>query len=103
MSKMMPLVVTIPHSLGKEEALQRVRSGLTNLSERHPVLTVEEEIWIGDRMAFRVSALGQVAAGTVDIAEDYVRLEVILPALLQGHEEVVRAAVEGRGRLMLER
>ena len=43
------------------------------------MLKVEEEIWSGDRLDFRVRALGQVAAGNVQVGEESVRLEVTLP------------------------
>ena len=38
--------------------------------------------WSGDHMDFRASLLGQSTTGTVDVAEDHVRLEVQLPWLL---------------------
>ena len=46
------------------------------------VLSVQEETWVGDRLQFRIVALGQTAAGTIDVAEDHARLEVTLPWLL---------------------
>jgi len=98
-----PLVVSISHSLGKEEALRRLKSGMTSATAKVPVLKVDEESWAGDRMTFRVRALGQAASGTVDVAEDNVRLEVTLPWMLQKFAEVVQAAVKARGRLLLEK
>ena len=68
-----PLVITIAHKLGKEEALRRVRPALSKASESFPVLQVEEEVWSGERMDFRVRALGQMAAGNVQVGEDNVR------------------------------
>src|SRR5438477_3128918 len=52
------------------------------------VLKVEEEAWSDDRLDFRVRALGQVAAGIVQVGEDSVRLEVTLPWLLHKFGEV---------------
>ena len=98
-----PLVVTIPHKLGKEEALRRVKPALSKASSSFPVLTVEEEVWSGDGMTFRVRALGQVAAGTVDVADDHVRLAVTLPWLLHKFAQVVQKTIEGRGRILLEK
>ena len=69
-----PMVVTIPHKLGKDEALRRIKPALGKASASFPVLTVEEEVWSGDSMIFRVRALGQVAAGKVDVGEQSVRL-----------------------------
>ncbi len=96
-----PLVVSIPHSLGREEATRRLKSGLTRAAGSIPVLKVDEERWEGDRMTFRVRALGQPASGQIDVADDHVRLEVVLPWLLQRFAEVARAAIRSRGRLLL--
>ena len=78
-----PLVVSIPHRLGKDEALRRLKSGLAQVGTSFGHLfSVREQIWTGDPLRFRVSALGQSASGSIDVAEDYVRLEVFLPWLL---------------------
>ncbi len=98
-----PIVVSIPHSLGKEEALRRLKPGLTGAAKSFPVLKVDEEIWSGDRLTFRVRALGQGAAGTVDVADDHVRLEVTLPWLLQKFAEAAQAVIRKRGNLLLEK
>ena len=58
-----PLVVSIPHQLGREEATRRLKGGLSRAAASVPVLTVDEERWEGDQMFFRVRALGQAASG----------------------------------------
>ena len=98
-----PLVITIAHKLGKEEALRRVKPALAKASESFPVLKVEEEVWSGDRLDFRVRALGQVAAGNVQVGDESVRLEVTLPWLLHKFGEAVQKAIAGRGRILLEK
>jgi len=47
--------------------------------------------------------LGQAASGHVDIADDHVRLEVMLPWLLQRFAEVAQKAIRQSGRLLLEK
>jgi Putative polyhydroxyalkanoic acid system protein (PHA_gran_rgn) len=96
-----PLVVSIPHRLGREEATRRLKAGLTRAALNIPVLKVDEERWDGDRMIFRVRALGQAASGHLDVADDHVRLEVTLPWLLQRFAEVAQAAIKSRGSLLL--
>jgi hypothetical protein len=96
-----PLVVSIPHRLGREEASRRLKAGLTRAALNVPVLKVDEERWEGDRMIFRVRALGQAAAGHLDVADDHVRLEVTLPWLLQRFAEVAQTAIANRGNLLL--
>jgi putative polyhydroxyalkanoic acid system protein len=96
-----PLVVSIPHQLGREEAVRRLKVGLTRAASSLPVLKVDEETWQEDRMTFRVRALGQAASGHVDVADDHVRLEVTLPWLLQRFAEVAQIAIRNRGNLLL--
>lgn len=98
-----PLVVSIPHRLGQAEALRRLQGGLTRAAAQFPVLTVDEEQWSGERMTFRVRALGQAASGHIDVADDHVRLEVTLPWLLQKFAQVAQAAIRARGHLLLEK
>jgi Putative polyhydroxyalkanoic acid system protein (PHA_gran_rgn) len=96
-----PLVVSIPHRLGREEAARRLKTGLTRAAQSVPMLKVDEERWEDDRMIFRVRALGQAATGHLDVAEDHVRLEVTLPWLLQRFAEAAQAAIQHRGNLLL--
>jgi hypothetical protein len=96
-----PLVVSIPHRLGREEATRRLKTGLARAVSNVPVLHVDEERWEDNRMIFRVRALGQAAAGHVDVADDHVKVEVMLPWLLQRFAEVAQAAIKHRGNLLL--
>jgi Putative polyhydroxyalkanoic acid system protein (PHA_gran_rgn) len=96
-----PLVVSIPHRLGREEATRRLKGGLSRAAASIPVLVVDEERWEGDRMDFRVRALGQAASGHVDVADDHVRLEVMLPWLLQRFAQAAQAVIRDRGTLLL--
>ncbi|HEY2246413.1 MAG TPA: polyhydroxyalkanoic acid system family protein [Bradyrhizobium sp.] len=96
-----PLVVSIPHRLGREEAARRLKGGLSRAAASVPVLSVDEERWEGDRMFFRVRAIGQAASGQIDIADDHVRLEVVLPWLLQRFAQMAQAAIRQRGQLLL--
>ena len=98
-----PFVVSIPHSLGREEAMRRLKTGLSRATSGVPVLTVDEERWEDNRMIFRVRALGQAASGHVDVADDHVKVEVVLPWLLQRFAEVAQAAIRSRGNLLLTR
>lgn len=96
-----PLVVSIPHSLGREEAMRRLKTGLARAAASVPVLSVDEERWEDNRMIFRVRAMGQAAAGHVDVAEDHVRVEVVLPWLLQRFAEAAQAMIRSRGDRLL--
>ena len=96
-----PLIVSIPHRLGREEATRRLKAGLTRAAASIPILQVDEERWDGDRLIFRVRALGQTASGHLDVAEDHARLEVTPPWLLQRFAKAAQVAIRKRGSLLL--
>lgn len=99
-----PLIVSIPHRLGKAEAVRRLKSGLGSVQTSFGHLfTVQEETWTGEHLQFRVSALGQVASGSIDVADDYVQLEVALPWLLAKVAETLQPLIRKEGALMLEK
>jgi hypothetical protein len=99
-----PVVVTIPHRLGKQEATRRLRAGFGNMrstfGEKFMVLKDE---WAGDHLNFHASLLGQTTTGTVDVGEDHVRLEVQLPWMLSLLANKAKALVRKQGQLMLEK
>lgn len=96
--------VSIPHHLGKDEALRRIKTGMADARTKFAsVLNVQEETWTGDTMAFRVSAVAQQVSGTIRIAEDHVKLDVELPWLLAKLAKVIAPAVQKEGTLMLEK
>jgi hypothetical protein len=99
-----PLVVAIPHRLGREEALRRLKNGLAEAAASFGHLySVREQIWTGNHLQFQVSALGQAASGSIDVAEDYVRLEVFLPWLLAKLAESLQPLIRKEGTLLLEK
>ena len=99
-----PLVVSIPHRLGRDEALRRLKSGLGSASANFGhVFKVEEQNWAGPHLQYRISALGQVASGSIDVADDYVRLEVFLPWLLAKLAERLQPLIRKEGTLLLEK
>ena len=58
--------------------------------------------WKGNHLDFSASLLGQSTNGTVDVADDHVRLEVELPWVLAMLANKAKALVEQQGKLMLE-
>jgi hypothetical protein len=99
-----PLVVSIPHRLGKEEAVRRLKTGLADAQSKFSHLfKLQEETWMGDCLQFRVSALSQVVSGNIAVAEDHVRLEVVLPWLLAKVAEVIQPLIRKEGARMLEK
>jgi Putative polyhydroxyalkanoic acid system protein (PHA_gran_rgn) len=98
------VVVSIPHRLGKQEALRRIQGGLGRArTDFAAYLTVMEETWTGEHLDFRVGVLRQATSGSIDVADDHVRLEVELPWLLAQLAEKAKALIQRQGRLMLEK
>jgi hypothetical protein len=98
-----PVVVTIPHKLGREEAVRRLKKGFgdvrSTFGEKFVILT---DSWSGDHLDFRASLLGQTTTGTVDVGDDSVRLEVQLPWMLALLANKAKSIVMKKGQLMLE-
>lgn len=99
-----PLVVVIPHKLGKAEALARIKAGLGRAkTEFASLIALEQEDWAGDTLSFRARSLGQRASGTIEVQDGAVRLEVTLPWLLAKFAQAAQRVIGQRGQLMLEK
>ena len=99
-----PLIVSIPHRLGKEEAVRRLKSGPGAVRANWGrVFAIQEETWTGDCLRFQVSALGQSASGSIDVRDDHVNLVVFLPWLLAKLAAAIQPLVHKEGILMLEK
>ena len=99
-----PLVVSIPHSLGKEEAIRRLQSGFGQLrSNFGDKIATLENTRTGDRMDFRAGALGQTITGHLEVMVDSVRLEVHLPLVFALFAEKAKSLIQKQGALMLEK
>jgi hypothetical protein len=99
-----PLVVTIPHSLGQNQAISRLKDGLAEIQARFgQFFTVQEETWTGNRLQFRLAALAQSVSGTIDVFDDHVRLEIVLPWLLAKIAEKIQPLIRREGTLLLDK
>jgi hypothetical protein len=99
-----PLVVTVPHDLGREEAIRRLKTGLAGLpTQWGKWFQVNEEVWSGAQLAFRITAMKQQASGTIDVADNHVRIEIMLPWLLARIASGLQGKIQKQGTLMLEK
>ena len=97
-----PVVVTIPHRLGKNEAKRRLQVGVSNVQSQVSFVMLKDA-WAGDHMDFQASLLGQSASGSVDVSDDHVRLEVQLPWVLAMVANKAKTLLKRQGQLMLEK
>lgn len=96
------VTVSVPHKLGKEEASSRIKKGFAAAREKGGgLMTFSDETWTGDKLAFNVSILGQSAVGTIDVRDDHVQIDVMLPWLLAKMAEQAKVLIEKQGKYLL--
>jgi hypothetical protein len=99
-----PLIVTVPHQLGRAEARRRLENGIGQLRAKFgDKVTSVEDSWTGDRLDVHVQALGQSAQAQLDVADDHVRVEVQLPWMLAMVAEKAKGFIQKEGTLLFEK
>lgn len=99
-----PLVVSLPHNLGRQEATRRLQRGLSTLSYQFGALfVVKEENWRGHHLDFKINALKQDVSGAIEVGEDHVQVELALPWLLAKLAHSAQTLIQQRGALLLEK
>lgn len=84
--------------------MRRLKSGLRSAEEKFgQFFSLQEETWADNRLQFRVTALAQTASGIIDVLDDHVRLEVVLPWLLAKVAETIQPLIRKEGTLLLEK
>lgn len=98
-----PVSVTVSHRLGKAEAMRRLKDGLAHTKGFGTLISVEQEVWSGDTLQFQMRALGQAAAGSIEVREDSLRIDVTLPWLLAKAAERILPTIRQHTTLLLEK
>ena len=99
-----PVVVNIPHDLGREEAKRRLAEGFGRVREQigGKALAFEER-WEGERLHFSAGAFGQKVSGRADVLDGSVRIELDLPWVLASIAEKLQHRVKSAATLLLEK
>jgi hypothetical protein len=98
-----PIVITVSHRLGRDEAKRRINDGLDRIrAELAPFTKSIDYGWRGDRLDFRMTAMMQTVSGNIDVHDDHVRLEFSLPRLLQMMAKRLVGRIEQQGTALLE-
>ena len=96
--------IAIPHRLSRQEATQRLQSGLADFRKQYASnLAQMEDRWTGDHMDFKAMAFGQSISGRIDVRDSRVDLEVDLPWLFAVLAEKVKGQLQQAGQKLLEK
>jgi hypothetical protein len=98
-----PIIVTISHRLGRDEAKRRIDSGLGTIrAEIAPYVRSLDYHWDGDyTLALNASALMQTITGRIEIYEDSVKIELGLPPLLHLIAKTIAGRIEKTATALL--
>ncbi len=99
-----PLIVSIPHKLGRQEAKRRLDSGISRIRpELAGLVNSLDYNWNGDDLNFRAVAMWQSITGRIEVLEEAVRIEIDLPWMMRLLGDTILKQVRGRGVAMLEK
>jgi hypothetical protein len=120
-----PVTVNIPHALGKAEAKRRIARGFGQFEEQLVAglsgqgdagggrqggflgaalrSTISfNQTWNDDRLEFAGGGLGQRITGRIDVEEDHVVMQVVLPEMLAALADRFAGQLRHEGTKMLE-
>jgi hypothetical protein len=102
-----PVTVTIPHHLGKAEALRRIEQGFGTIQQSMTgglmgMLSFQKR-WENDRLLFEGGALGQKISGSLDVMDHSVRIQIDLPDLLASMADRMKGALQKQTHRLLEK
>ena len=98
------VTVVIGHRLRKVEAVRRIKESFARTSGHlGPMIAVEQETWEGDKLHFRMRALGHTAAASIEVLEDALRIEVSLPWLVAKAAKRLIPILRKEATLLLEK
>jgi Putative polyhydroxyalkanoic acid system protein (PHA_gran_rgn) len=99
-----PLIVSIPHRLGRQEAKRRVDSGIGRLRPELGVfVSALDYSWDEDTLNFNAAAMWQTITGRIEVLDDALLIEIDLPWMMQLLADTIAKQVRGRGIALLEK
>jgi hypothetical protein len=100
----MGITVSIPHQLKRAEARRRIENGFAKVVHVLPgnVATCSER-WEGDRLIFKVGAMGQTVSGVVTVLDHAVTMDIELPGVLGLMAGALKDRIQKAGQLLLKK
>jgi hypothetical protein len=78
-----PIVIDIPHNLGRDEAKRRMNAGIDKIARHIPGGGEVSATWPAeDRMTMVIAAMGQKVTADLDVEEALVRVQLAVPMML---------------------
>ena len=97
-----PIVISIPHQLGRAEARRRIEVGFGKIIRLLPGSSgAPIERWDGDRLIFSVAAAGQTVSGVIHVLDAAVTMEIELPGFLRVITGGLKERLQKAGQLLL--
>ena len=97
-----PVVISIPHRLGRAEARRRLEAGIDQVvAPLGRLVSIDRRVWTGHRLWNERG--GQTARGIVDVDDTQDRIELELPWVLAAIAKRVKGVIHQRGRGLLEK
>jgi hypothetical protein len=97
-----PISITISHRLGRAEAKRRLENGLGHIrAQLTPLVSTLEYAWTEDRLTISLTALRQAVTGRIDVEDDLVRVELVLPLLLRSLADMIVKRIRNDGANLL--
>ena len=98
------VILVVGHRLGKVEAIRRLKDGYARTNGHlGAMIAMDQDTWQGDTLRFRMRALGQTAAASIEVLEDALRIEVSLPWLLAKAAKRLLPILRKEATLLLEK
>jgi len=98
-----PIIVTISHRLGRDEAKRRIDEGLEHIRGQLAMFVSSIDYrWTAYRLDFSVMAMRQSIIGRIDVEDEIVRVELGLPLLLRVLSNKIVSRIRGEGSRLLD-
>ena len=97
-----PIIISIPHQLGRAEARRRIEGGFAKIINLLPGSSgAPSERWDGDRLIFSVPALGQTVSGVIQVLDATITMELEFPGVLRVIASGLNERLQKMGQLLL--
>lgn len=94
--------LSIPHTLGTEEAKQRINKLATETKKQFGGMVTDlEESWTNDTGNFKFRAMGMAVAGRLDVEPAQVRIELGFPLAALAFKSRIEQEITSKAKALL--